>query len=224
MMAEPRRRTGRVMCVFATLSSGQRGRKAVRWVGKCVNEVKAVWMPEWQNGREREERKETDREKIKKDMWAWRAARGQLFHHAAGEEKAKNTLQLFSTKGGSEKRRECKIGRRKKRAFPSPPPPHSPPAWGCPSLASIFFSCCCFSPQKPEQAAVLLHIVWLGWGIEFLPVVRAVWENTWERAMRHKNSDQVLLNEVKAAPRDRVWKRKILMVIFQNLALCHQPV
>lgn len=118
MMAEPRRRTGRVMCVFATLSSGQRGRKAVRWVGKCVNEVKAVWMPEWQNGREREERKETDREKIKKDMWAWRAARGQLFHHAAGEEKAKNTLQLFSTKGGSEKRRECKIGRRKKELFP----------------------------------------------------------------------------------------------------------
>lgn len=47
-----------------------------------------------------EERKETDREKIKKDMQAWRAARGQPFYLAAGEEKAKNTLQLFPPREG----------------------------------------------------------------------------------------------------------------------------
>lgn len=86
-------------------------------------------MAEWE--REKEERKETDREKIKKDMRAWRAARGQPLHLAAGEEKAKNTLQLFSTKGGSERGRgSVRYGgkKKKKRAFSSPPPPPSPPA------------------------------------------------------------------------------------------------
>lgn len=43
-----------------------------------------------------EERKGTDGEKIKKDMRAGRAAQGQPFNLAAGEEKAKNILQPFS--------------------------------------------------------------------------------------------------------------------------------
>lgn len=101
------------MRVFAVVSSGQRGMKAVRWVGKCVNEVDAVWKPQWQK---RERREKRQKEKIKKDMWAWRAAQGQPFHLATGEEKAKNTLQLFFHQGREwGGKRECKIGRLKKQ-------------------------------------------------------------------------------------------------------------
>lgn len=220
-------RTGRVMCVFATLSSGQRGRIAVRWKGKRVNEVEAVWMPQWQNGREREKRKETENKEGRERGGQHRVS---LSIFAAGEEKAKNTPPaFFPPREGvrREERARDRKAKKKKRAFPSSVPPPSP-ASGCPVLPfpRFFFF---FSHRRNQSRQLcypcgLLHIVWLGWGIEFLPVVRTVGENTWERATRHQNSDEVLLNEVEAAPRDKVWKRNILIVIFRNLALCPSSV
>lgn len=169
--------------MFTSLSGGQKVQESCQVSGEGVNKAEAPWMPpvaqcEWKG------REETDMEKIKRDMRAWRAAQGQPFHLAAGEDDAKNTLWLFFFfffyQGREREKRECQIASKKKKKE----------RFSVSSCWRPSFLLPPFVFRRRNQSRQLcypwglLHIVWLGWGFEFLPVVRRVREEKHEENPR----------------------------------------
>lgn len=113
-------------------------------------------MPQWQNGREREKRKETENKEGRERGGQHRVS---LSIFAAGEEKAKNTPPaFFPPREGvrREERARDRKAKKKKRAFPSSVPPPSP-ASGCPVLPfpRFFFF---FLTAETRVGSCVIHV------------------------------------------------------------------
>lgn len=129
--------------------------------------MEAVWMYHWQEWKVRGKKRKGGG----KTCELGGQSRVSLSILPQGEEKAKNTLQLFSTREALKRNENMWETREKIRAFPSSPTPSPCLRLFFPSLD--FFSSVFLHKNESRQLCYpcrLLHIVWLGRGIEILPV------------------------------------------------------